>query len=91
MVAMVTTVVQICPHATGTQRNLCCIHKSIVKHKKTNLIENWTSITLLSHVGRFHDLGICQFYFVGLSNKVGLFIYHSYIQADLEIWVELYS
>ena len=28
------------------------------------------SITLFSHVGRFHDLGVCQLYYAGSINKV---------------------
>jgi hypothetical protein len=47
--------------------------------------------TLFSHVGWFHDLGTCQSYFMGLLNKLRIFIYYSYIKVDLEIWVELYS
>ena len=36
-------------------------------------------VTLLSHVDWFHDLGICRLYFVGLLDKVGTFVYYSYI------------
>ena len=37
---------------------------------------------LFEHVGRFHDLGICQLCIVGPSNKASIFIYNSYIQAN---------
>ena len=40
-------------------------------------------VTLFSHVGRFYDPGICLLYFVGSLNKVGIFVYCSYIQAEL--------
>ena len=39
--------------------------------------------TLFSHVGRFHDPRICQLYSMGLSNKLGMSIYYSHIQAKL--------
>ena len=42
------------------------------------LCPNFT-ITLFTHVNQFHDLGICQLYYVGPSSKVGKFIYYSYI------------
>ena len=32
--------------------------------------------------GRFHDLGICQSYSMGPSNKLNIFIYYSYIQVE---------
>ena len=31
---------------------------------------------------RFHDLGICQLYYVGGLNRVRIFVYYSYIQVD---------
>ena len=40
-------------------------------------------ITLFSHVGRFHDLGICQLYYVGPLNKTRVFLYYSCIQVQL--------
>lgn len=36
-------------------------------------------ITLFSHVGGFHDPGMCQLYFVGSLNKDYLFIIHTYL------------
>jgi hypothetical protein len=53
----------------------------------------WLHCTLFSHVGRFHDPGICDICSVGPSNKVGIFVYYSYIHARIgKIWgVELYS
>ena len=41
------------------------------------------NVTLLNHVGWFRDHGICQSYFLGPSNKVGVFIYYLYIRAEL--------
>ena len=43
-----------------------------------------TLITLFSHVGQFHDLGICHLNSISPSNKPGIFVYYSYIQAQLE-------
>ena len=38
------------------------------------------AITLLRHVGRFHNYGICQLYYVGFKNKVRIiFVEYSYI------------
>ena len=44
-----------------------------------------TFISLFSHVGRFHDPRICQLYSMGPSNKVGIFVDISYVQAKLGI------
>ena len=40
-------------------------------------------ITLLGHVGQFHDLGIYQLHYVGPLNKVGISVYYPYVQAEL--------
>ena len=40
-------------------------------------------ITLFNHVGWFHDLAIGQLYSACPSNKPGIFVYYSYIQAEL--------
>ena len=42
-----------------------------------------TCITLVSHVGGFHDHTICQLYYVGS------FTIHTF-RPNLEIWAELY-
>ena len=39
-------------------------------------------ITLVNHVGGFHDLGICHLYSVGPSNNLGIFLYYSYIEVE---------
>lgn len=39
-------------------------------------------ITLINHVGRFHDPRICQLHYVGSSNKVRIFVQYSYIHAN---------
>ena len=46
---------------------------------------------LCSHVGRFHDPGICQLYFVSPSNKLEMFVHIHIFRLNLGIWVELYS
>ena len=40
-------------------------------------------ITLVSHVGLFHDPDICQLYYVGPMNNLGIFINYSYIPVEL--------
>ena len=41
-------------------------------------------ITLFSHVGRFHDVEICQLYYVPPPQKSECYYYyHSYIQVEL--------
>ena len=39
-------------------------------------------ITLFNHVGWFHDLGICQLYYVAPRNKVRISCSYSYSQAE---------
>ena len=41
------------------------------------------ALTLVSHVGLFYDHGICQLYYVGPMNKLGIFINYSYIPVEL--------
>ena len=40
-------------------------------------------ITLYIHVSQFHNPRLCQIYSMGPSNKLGTFIYYSYIHALL--------
>ena len=63
---------------------------SYIPHFMFNCSCNW-DMTLFSHVDWFHDLGICQLYYVDPLNKIGIFIYYSSCKLNLEIWVELYS
>ena len=39
---------------------------------------------IVNHVGQFHDPGICQLYSTYPSNKLGIFHYYPYIQAELQ-------
>ena len=48
-------------------------------------------ITLFSHVGRFHDLGICQLYSMGPRSQWEYSFIVNTFKLNLEIWVELES
>lgn len=41
------------------------------------------SIILFSLMGLFHDLGICQMYFVGPPNDLEMFVYYLHIHVEL--------
>ena len=50
-------------------------------------------MTLLSHVGQFHDLGICQIYYVSprLEQEYLFTIHIHTFKLNLKIWMELYT
>ena len=56
-------------------------------------LQTHINITLFNHVGRFHDLKICQLYFMGPWTKVGIFVYYSMniFMLNLGTQVESYS
>ena len=56
----------------GTISSLECAHW--IKTLKSYPCKGSSCITLFNHVDRFHDLGICQLYYVGPTNKVGILV-----------------
>ena len=60
------------------------LQKTCVKNKTNLDLVDRCPVTLFVHVGRFHDLGVCQLYSMSLLNKVGVVFYYSYIHAELE-------
>ena len=64
----------------------CCVCEFIIIPKAYLMLQLGNPcdfIALFIHLGQVHDPRICQLYFVGPFNKVRIFIYYLYIQAEL--------
>jgi hypothetical protein len=80
------------PRSCRLDRRLTCLPPLWFK-----VVSTWVGTlsmeitTLLSHVRRFHDLGIiCQLYFVVPPPPRWLIMYSLHLRWHLEIWVEVY-